>query len=288
MRSIAIGIAFSAALIGTPAFAADIAAKAPPANPVPVNSWAGFYVGANAGYGWGKSDVGYSPNDPAAASFFSNAGAFTGATPIPTSFNTSGALGGIELGYNWQVEQKWVLGLETDFDWSGIKGSSTATGTLVATGAPFTVSANQNLEWFGTVRARAGYLPADNLLTFVTGGFAYGRVSQSGNYVNDNPGLGSIGNQTGGFIVNCGFGVVTCFTGSSSKVVPGWTAGSGFEYAILKNVTVKAEYLYVSLNAKSTTETNLTPPGGFTPGSFNANFNSMGINILRVGANYRF
>jgi hypothetical protein len=37
-------------LIGTHAFAADIAFKAPPVVPVPVWSWAGCYAGVNGGY----------------------------------------------------------------------------------------------------------------------------------------------------------------------------------------------------------------------------------------------
>ena len=46
-----------AALVGTSAFAADMAVKAPPPAPAPVYRWTGWYVGASAGYGWSGSNV---------------------------------------------------------------------------------------------------------------------------------------------------------------------------------------------------------------------------------------
>ena len=52
-----------AALIGTPAFAADMAVKAPPPAPAPVYSWTGWYVGVNAGASFGnvKTDFNVDP-----------------------------------------------------------------------------------------------------------------------------------------------------------------------------------------------------------------------------------
>jgi outer membrane immunogenic protein len=53
MKKLATAIA-AIALIGTPAFAADMAVKmpvkAPPPAPAPVYSWTGFYIGGNAGW----------------------------------------------------------------------------------------------------------------------------------------------------------------------------------------------------------------------------------------------
>lgn len=170
---------------GSVASAADMPVKAPaykaPAAVAP--SWTGFYVGVNIGGGWGSRSVDYSPNDVVSIFLFDPAGG-TGAPPS-ASFTSSGVIGGLQLGYNWQFNHNWLVGIETDFDWSGIKGSGSSSG-LVNGLSPFTASVEERVKWFGTVRARLGYLPMDSLLAYITGGFAYGRVDQSGKYVNSN------------------------------------------------------------------------------------------------------
>jgi len=98
MKRLATAIA-AIALIGTPAFAADMArkmpVKAPPPAPAPVYSWTGWYIGGNVGGGWGDRDVTFTPNDPAAAVFSELFG-----QPSPSSFKLSGVGGGLQLGYS--------------------------------------------------------------------------------------------------------------------------------------------------------------------------------------------
>jgi outer membrane immunogenic protein len=165
-----------------------------------------------------------------------------------------------------------------------MKGSASTTFTLPGAGPPVTETVDERIKWFGTVRARLGYLPTDNLLTYVTGGFAYGRVDRSGSYVN-NSALGILG-TIGGFSFFCSGGQ-TCAAGSSSETATGWTVGGGLEYAFWQKWTVKAEYLYVSLESTSVTEIALTPVPGTLPSSFNANSRT-NFNVARVGVNYRF
>jgi outer membrane immunogenic protein len=278
MRKFAISVA-ALAFSGS-AFAADMAVKAPPAPPPPAYNWTGAYIGANIGGGWSDRNVSYSPNDPLAAALFGGAG---GAPPA-ASLKESGVLGGLQLGYNWRFNRNWLVGLETDFDWSGVKGSGFSGGVLTGGAVPFTNTVSERVDWFGTARARLGYLPTNNLLTYITGGFAYGRIQTTGNYASGGTIFGNI--PPFGFL--CAGGGATCFSGSSGSMDIGWTVGAGFEYALWQNVTFKAEYLYVSLNNKSITETALNPNGNALLSSFNANFNNMAFSVARAGFNYHF
>ncbi len=94
----------------TAANAADIARRQRMPTKAPAYeayyNWTGFYVGINGGGAFGNSDL-------------SNA---LGST----SYDVTGGLAGGTIGYNWQVGRV-VYGLEADGDWSGLKGSTSAT-----------------------------------------------------------------------------------------------------------------------------------------------------------------
>jgi outer membrane immunogenic protein len=261
--------------------AADMALKAPIAS---IYNWTGFYLGANIGGGWGNRGVGYAANDPASAALF--APGVASGFPPSASFTSSGAVGGVQFGYNWQVSPKWVVGVETDFNGSDIKGSGATSPLLLA--PLFSATADEHIRWFGTVRGRLGFVPTDRLLAYVTGGFAYGRVEHSASYINNSAiPFGIVG---GAFSFTCN-AAATCFTGSSNSLNTGWTAGAGFEYALLNNLTLKAEYLYVDLGSNAVTETALVRNGNAPAtalSSFNAGYSRTNLNVARVGLNYRF
>jgi outer membrane immunogenic protein len=273
-----------AALIAGPAIAADMPVKAP----VAVYSWTGFYVGANGGYGWRDRSVSFSPNDPVAADSF---GGLTGTALPNTSFKTSGGLGGIQLGYNWQLNRVWVGGLEADLDVSDIKGSGTSSNIIngfLLGALPGTATATDKIQWFGTARARLGFLVANELLLYGTGGFAYGRVALDANYVISNS-FGT-GNVVSGFSYFCVAGT-PCFAGASARVQTGWTAGAGAEWAVgNSNLTFKLEYLYVKLGAAQSFPMTATATlaGLPTPSSLTVHFSDSDFHIARVGLNYRF
>src|ERR1700676_4288089 len=160
MKRIFIAIAAVGSLLTTGAFAADLApvyTKAPPPV-VAVYDWTGFYIGGNIGYSWGRS------NDTSTLT--------NGAGPVLfTSFgktNLDGVVGGGQVGYNWQT-QNWVWGLEADIQGTDEKGSRNFVCPVgictVFTGVFFNapppgpavpVALYQKIDWFGTVRARAG------------------------------------------------------------------------------------------------------------------------------------
>ena len=272
-----------AGLIATPAFAADIAVKAPPPPPAPVYSWTGWYFGGNAGAGWANRNVSYTANDLVALTSIGQ-----GLAPPPSaSFYTSGGVVGLQLGYDYQISPIWVVGLEADFDWSGMKGSGSSLGVHAVT-VPFSVPVNENIDWFGTVRGRVGYLPTPNVLAYVTGGFAYGRVKHSGSWANNSSSFFIINADGVSTSVFCAPGT-TCWAGSSNSVATGWTLGGGLEYALWQQWTVRAEYLFVSLDSKTRTEAAQATLAGFpTPSTFNANFGRTSFNVVRFGVNYQF
>ncbi|HEX7562705.1 MAG TPA: outer membrane protein [Bradyrhizobium sp.] len=274
-RSATLIAALAAIALTQIASAADLPRKAPAYVEPPVIAsygWTGFYIGLNAGYGWGDQTFNFTTNDP-----FAGLALFMG--PVaPVSFNKSGAVGGFQLGYNWQFNQAWLVGLEADFDFSDINGSGNSTN--LATGGPQSMlqTANQKVHWFGTVRGRLGYLPTNNLLVYGTGGFAYGKVEQNANYYNNGPG------GTGVFNGTCIPGL--CYSGAFDHTAAGWTAGAGLEYAFLRNVTLKVEYLYINLGGNTFNENVLT--GGTATSSFTAHYNDVAFHVVRGGINYRF
>jgi outer membrane immunogenic protein len=92
------------ALCGTPAFAADMAVKAPPMAPAPVFSWTGCYFGGEMGVGWGRSH-----HD------------FNNGAPSDNSDPRGGLIGGL-AGCNYQMNNI-VIGVEGDYEASDEKGS---------------------------------------------------------------------------------------------------------------------------------------------------------------------
>ena len=247
MRRFAIGFIVIAALIGTPALAADMAVKAPPPT-VPAYSWTGFYVGAQAGYGFGNNRSSFSGFDP-------------GDTPPALSPDGSGIILGGEAGYNFQ-SGNFVGGLEGDLAYTHVHGS--ATGVSV-NGVVQPVE--QNINWLGTIRARFGTVLADRLLLFASGGAAFGGINVSSGF---NPG------------VNCA--VTSCGSGSVSGTNAGWTAGGGLEYAWSNQLSLKAEYLFVDLGSKSMTyPITLAVSQSTTVSEFRANIIRFGVNY-KLGA----
>ncbi|MCS0496787.1 porin family protein [Ancylobacter sp. MQZ15Z-1] len=139
-------------LLGSSAFAADLPVKAPvmAVEPVPVFTWTGFYLGVNAGYGWGSSD-------------------FNSGLKLD---NQDGGLVGGQIGYNYQLANQIVLGAEADLQYSDLSDSATFDSGS---------SVSSKLRYFGTLRARLGYA-FDTWLPYVTGGLAYGSNKVSFNY----------------------------------------------------------------------------------------------------------
>lgn len=249
----AAGIALSAQAVS----AADIARpvyKAAPAQAA-VYNWTGFYIGGNGGYGWHDRTANLSGNDPSAAVILGFPGSVT---PLANpNFDVDGGFGGFQVGYNWQFHPRWLAGLEADFDFADLKGRGTSSNISLAV-VTGTATVSDQIKWFGTVRARLGYLVTNELLLYGTGGFAYGRVERQADYTTVGAGL-LVSVAPNPFICTAG---IACLAGSSSSVETGWTIGGGAEWALWNNLTFKAEYFYVNLGENSFAIRATAPLGG--------------------------
>jgi outer membrane immunogenic protein len=231
------------------------------------DAWQGWYAGVNLGAGWGDTSASLTPNG---CLLISGCGA-GGPPTFSRSVNFSGPLGGVQFGYNWHVAPSWLLGLETDFDGSGVTThGSTHTNTLPAplTGtATSSVSAGQ--DYLGTVRGRIGWVATPDLMIFGTGGFAYGQEHVAANVSFSSSGAS--------------------FTGNKSDLKTGWVAGGGVEYAFAPQWSLRGEYLYVDLGNNSDSVHLISPtPPGVVPGVGYRTSVSTGENIIRVAVNYHF
>jgi opacity protein-like surface antigen len=163
--------------------------------------WQGFYAGFYAGGAW-------SSVEPA-----NNVLILGGSGTVPVgSLNSSGFLGGIQLGYNIQ-SSNFVYGIEADFGGidTGVKGdfidpSTPARVLLVKSSGGF----------YGDITGRGGIV-LGNALIYAKGGFAF---------------------FTGDIRVRDGFDGIA----QDSGTFTGWTIGGGLEYLIQPNLTIKAEY----------------------------------------------
>src|SRR5262245_30495907 len=100
-------IAALAALIGAPAFAADMAVKAPPHGRTSICNWTGWYVGVDAGASMGSAQTVVSALYTVTVTYTSNPvgtvrcsflfGFFGSTRESPVGF-----MGGGQIGYNWQ------------------------------------------------------------------------------------------------------------------------------------------------------------------------------------------
>lgn len=263
-------LAVAAVLLSTAAHAADLPVlKASPMTQA--WSWSGLYLGLNGGYGFNGSAANISGTDLNGTALVG-----TGLVPPGLKVDAKGAVFGGQAGYNWQAGYV-VFGLETDLQWSGIKGNSQQT----LTDAPFnptpnalTTTATQAFPWFGTARGRLG-LAFDHTLIYGTGGLAYGEVNDAVSIALSGPVA----------VALPGSAAMT----STSRTGIGWVAGLGLEQALGNNWVVRAEWLHVDLG--STTQafgTTVTAPNGNKlPFNFSASQKDS-FDLVRAGLSYKF
>jgi outer membrane immunogenic protein len=246
MKKLLIAGIAAAALSGASALAADLPTKAPAytAAPTPMFNWSGFYVGGNIGGAWGH-EVG--------STIFTTPLALAG---TQTPGNVSGFLGGVQAGFNYQLDPHWLVGIEGDWSWTDTKGSTSTPGLII--NPPSTLGGSTDIRWFATLTGRLGYI-WDGWLYFAKAGGAWLNADYSA--------TGSAG---------------PFFEAASLSVNrSGWTVGAGIERMLDKNWTAKLEYDYLNFG---TDRILFTFPG---VGSNGANTKTY-VNIIKFGVNYKF
>jgi outer membrane immunogenic protein len=192
--------------------AADLPARttySPPPAAVPVYNWTGIYLGINGGYGWGRQDP------------------LSLITSQYDKVNTDigGGMAGGTFGAQIQSGHV-VLGVEGDYDWANIKGTTTVVPTILGAPAPFTANLATEIKSVSTVRVRVGYA-AQNWLMYGTGGVAVVRGETTASLAG----------------ITCGtVGNLRC-SGDTTRV--GIAAGGGIEYGFTQNWSAKLEYLWI-------------------------------------------
>jgi outer membrane immunogenic protein len=221
------------ALSSAAAMAADMsmATKAP--SYAPSFSWTRCYVGAQAG-----------------------GGGFT--TDAIGSMNGTGAIAGGQAGCNYQ-DGNWVLGLEGEAFWSGMKASSNSiSGDSVGGFTTSNLTMTNNNDF--TIAARAG-MAFDRTLVYGKAGWAWGNFKATESSSN-----------------------VDVSTISQSGYLNGFLVGLGIEHALTQNWTVKLEYDFIGFGVKNFTN-SFCIAGDCIPVSNQISSNKQ---VFKVGANYLF
>jgi outer membrane immunogenic protein len=262
-KALAIGISVLALSAAGQANASDLYVPAPaPAGsykdaPYVPETWTGFYLGINGGYGWSAQDstVRAAGETQVCTGNVEVCNPQTVTQYGTKSFGTDGGFGGGQIGYNYQ-RGSIVLGVEADIQGSAIDGSGTVNLANVSASA----TGKNDLDWFGTLRGRLGYA-AGGTLVYFTGGFAFGGVTDT---LTVKPAQGASS------------------TVSSSSTNTGYVLGGGVEQKINPSWSVKAEYQYFDLG-HDWLYTSAGNPGYQAVATYNAEHS---YNTVRLGLNY--
>lgn len=202
------------------------------------NGWHGFYVGAHGSYL--DTDTDY-------------------INPATPEQSFSGAMLGIQAGFNIDIGPRWIFGVEGDISWGNLDEFIRDGNFLTQDG---------NIDTSGTLRARLGYLVSPEVLLFATGGLAWNTLEQG---------------------ITCpagaGFGICAvtgAFDSRSSESFVGWVAGAGIEFQIAPKWSLKAEAMAGDYG--STDYTGTIPVFGTSTTSVEQNLNM----LVQFGVNYHF
>lgn len=229
--------------------------ESPAAEPAgPGSSWAGPFLGAYAGYGWGTADS-TAPFDPGPGFFYNFGGE-------RYSFSADGFFGGAIAGYNWQ-RGTIVTGVEAEIGHLGLEGSRVDPNGIAAGFPDTTTSVKSGL--FGALTGRLG-IATGKALVYVKGGAAVLKAKATTVDPCVAPPAG------------CGTETLSM---SGSESMAGWTVGAGVEWHLAPRWSMRAELAYFDFG-------DLGASGVSSGGA--PYFQSVDVRArtARIGLNYRF
>ena len=244
MKKFLLGVIGLMALgMSAPAMAADLPAQPYAKAPVLIPAyydWSGFYTGVNGG--WGSSRKCWNTIDQTGA-FIANEGCH----------NATGGIAGGQIGYRWGFGPSWIIGVEGQGDWSGLRGSNQSIATPTQTNS-------SKVDAFGKWTGQIGYA-FNTALLYVKGGAAatddrFAVSNTVGSTV-----IGTLGNQTRW----------------------GGTAGAGVEFTFAPNWSAAVEYDHLFMGTKAATFA--TP---VTNGLLQSDSIRQDVDLVTVRVNYRW
>jgi outer membrane immunogenic protein len=203
-----------------------------------MSGWHGFYVGAHGSYL--DTDTDY-------------------ANPATPEQSFSGAMLGIQAGFNFDIGPNWILGLEADISWGNLDEFIRDGNFLTEDG---------QIDTSGTLRARLGYLASPDVLLYATGGLAWNELEQ---------GLTCPAAAAFGICA-----VTGAFDVRSSETFMGWVVGGGVEFQIAPKWSLKAEAMAGDYGSADYTAT--VPVFGTSTTAVGQNLNV----LVQFGVNYHF
>jgi outer membrane immunogenic protein len=232
------------------------------------NSWTGFYVGGNLGYAEAESksrvtlggDWSNQLPSPALQNYVINNSQDT-QSPNDANF-------GFQAGYDYQLSNKFVIGLEVDYNKLNLEETRQTPFILspIAFATSFAFTNKVEVRNSYSLRPKIGYA-FDNTLAYVTAGVSWTSAEFSSEL------LGTNGYSK---------------AGKNSKTLASAIWGIGVEHKFLENVSAKLEYLKITNDDASYT-TEYRPGSTFVSPAFSERFKvDLDYDVIRAGINYRF
>ncbi|WP_035685306.1 outer membrane protein [Bradyrhizobium sp. Cp5.3] len=249
------GLAYKFGNANAPGVAALAAHAAAPSTA----SWSGAYLGVGAGI-----RANHASSSVDAASFTQtgfpplNLLALCGDCFLSDHFDTTAARISPYVGYNWQINPKWLLGLEGDFGIANRQSSVSGRylpGGIVGGSGGLNDSYSLRTKWDASIRARVGYVVNPAFLAYLTGGAAWMSVEQTSTCDTALQPLFTAPGFVGAEVGNCTPGLLSPPVIKQSTVRPGWTVGGGGEMKLTDNWILRGEYRYADFGTARFSQT---------------------------------